>query len=510
MSSRVSSLKTRSEASCASSTGSAAAKARAKAEAAKARLSFAAKEMDLKVEKAQIEVAKAKVEASIEFLQHEKDVASAIAEAESLEAAAAAQTETRSNVCPSVTAERTKQYVNGQLAFVKKENDALQQAQNEDVTQRKSELNCDQPLSPKKENGSQKISIEPPYDSDCCQNPPVISPSPHANKNYSTNWSNQVSASSFQDDKPLCKELSESNVSDFIRYFARREIVATGLLQFNDKPQSFRAWKRSFENAISGLDLTASEEMDLMLKWLGKESAEHAEQLRAIHINNPVNGLNMIWNRLEQCYGSAEAIEDAMFKRIDTFPKISSKDFAKLRKFSDLLMEVQCAKAEGDLPGLAFLDTARGVNPIIQKLPFYLQERWITVGANYKCTKCVSFPPFSVLVDFVAQEADARNDPSFNLTPSLDAPRPDKLSWRANRQKEISVHKTDVISRYSSSIQRSSNKAVDGEKLCPIHKKAHPLSVCRAFRMKTLLDRKTFLKENNLCFKCCVSSSHTV
>ncbi|KAL3976954.1 C5a anaphylatoxin chemotactic receptor 1 [Sarotherodon galilaeus] len=486
MSSKASSLKTRSEASCASSTGSAAAKARAKAEAAKARLSFAAKEMDLKVEKAQIEVAKAKVEASIEFLQHEKDVASAIAEAESLEAGGAAQTEARSNI------------------FVKKENDAaLQQSQNENVTQSKPELTCDQPLTPKKENDPQKIPVGLPDDPDCCQKTPVISPSPHANKNFSTNWSNQVSASSSHDARPLYKEPRESNVSDFIRYFARREIVATGLLQFNDKPQNFRAWKRSFENAI-----TASEEMDLMLKWLGKESPEHAEQLRAIHINNPVNGLNMIWDRLEQCYGSAEVIEDALFKRIDAFPKISSKDFAKLRKFSDLLMEVQCAKAEGDLPGVAFLDTARGVNPIIQKLPFYLQERWITVGANYKCTKCVSFPPFSVLVDFVAQEDDARNDPSFNLTPSPDAPRPDKLLWRANRQKEISVHKTDVISRSSSDIQRSPNKAVDGEKLCPIHKKAHPLSVCRAFRMKTLLDRKTFLKENNFCFKCCASSSH--
>lgn len=100
-----------------------------------------------------------------------------------------------------------------------------------------------------------KIPIEPPYDSDCDQNPPVISPFPHANKNYSTNWSNQVSASSVHDDKPLYKELSELNVSDFIRYFARHEIAVTGLLQFNNKPQSFRAWKRSFENAISGLDL---------------------------------------------------------------------------------------------------------------------------------------------------------------------------------------------------------------------------------------------------------------
>lgn len=360
MSNKASSLKTLSEASCASSTGSAAAKARAKAEAAKARLSFAAKEMDLKVEKAQIEVAKAKIEASIEFLQQEKDVASAIAEAEALEAAVASQIEARSNPCPSVTAERTKQYVISQATLVKEEQAvALQPSQGETTLHRKPEHTSNQSLHHKKENDNpQRIPTGPPDDPDISQNPPVIISSPHANENYTGNWSSKVPASSFYDGRPSYQEPGDSNASDFIRYFARREIVATGLLQFNDKPQNFRAWKRSFENAIRGLDLTASEEMDLMLKWLGKESAEHVEQIRAIHINNPVKGLNMIWDRLEQSYGSTEVIEDALFKRIDAFPKITSKDYTKLRKFSDLLMEMQCAKAEGDLPGLAFLDTA--------------------------------------------------------------------------------------------------------------------------------------------------------
>ena len=31
--------------------------------------------------------------------------------------------------------------------------------------------------------------------------------------------------------------------------------------------------------AVSGIKLEASEEMDLLLKWLGKESAEHVEQI---------------------------------------------------------------------------------------------------------------------------------------------------------------------------------------------------------------------------------------
>lgn len=64
--------------------------------------------------------------------------------------------------------------------------------------------------------------------------------------------------------------------------------------------------------------------MDLLFKWLGKESAEHVEHIRAIHINHPAAGLDMIWDRLDQSYGSAEAIEGALFKRVDAFPEITN------------------------------------------------------------------------------------------------------------------------------------------------------------------------------------------
>lgn len=84
---------------------------------------------------------------------------------------------------------------------------------------------------------------------------------------------------------PRPQNNGSSQINDFIRYLARRELVATGLLQFNDKSQNYRAWKRPFLTAISDLRLSASEEMDLLLKWLGKESAEHVEQIRAIHIH---------------------------------------------------------------------------------------------------------------------------------------------------------------------------------------------------------------------------------
>lgn len=119
MSDHTPSYKTRSHASCTSchsnvsSTGSGTARARAKAEAAKARLSFAEKEMPLKLERA-------KIEASIELLNCERDAATAVAEAEALEAAIDSQSVIHScehSPDPTFpeTAQRTKQYVLDQI-----------------------------------------------------------------------------------------------------------------------------------------------------------------------------------------------------------------------------------------------------------------------------------------------------------------------------------------------------------------------------------------------------------
>eukprot|EP00079_Xenopus_tropicalis_P026785 XP_012820751.2 PREDICTED: uncharacterized protein LOC101731053 [Xenopus tropicalis] len=214
----------------------------------------------------------------------------------------------------------------------------------------------------------------------------------------------------------------------------------------------------------------------------------------------------MIWHRLNECYGSAEVVENALFKRIDDFPKISNKGYQKLRELSDLLMELQVAKAEGDLPGLAFLDTARGVNPIVQKLPYNLQERWMVHGSKFKQTYNVTFPPFTVFVDFVYQQAKMRNDPSFDLT------LPHATPSVPNTRKAVTVHKTNVSSSGSfhrsadSSQEETNNK--DPGKQCPLHQRPHPLLKCRAFRGKSIDDRKAFLKENHICYKCCSSTSH--
>lgn len=208
--------------------------------------------------------------------------------------------------------------------------------------------------------------------------------------------------------------------------------------------------------------------------------------------------------------------ESALLKRIKDFPKISNTDHRKLRELGDLLLEVVSAKADSHLPGLSYLDTARGVNPIVAMLSYNLQNKWVTQGSRYKEENEVAFPPFSFFSKFIRGLAKTRNNPNFvfgSLSPAtVNTPKNDKPPTRhSNRKASVSAHKTEVASTAGSSRTSSGNdteRVHDLSKQCPLHNRPHPLTKCRGFRGKPLEERRRLLKECEACFKCCSSTSH--
>lgn len=182
----------------------------------------------------------------------------------------------------------------------------------------------------------------------------------------------------------------------------------------------------------------------------------------------------MAWCCLAESFGSAEIIEKTLFDKLDCFPKISNREPQKLRELADLLKEVKSAKLGGYLPGLSFLDTARGVAPIVNKLPHNLQEKWMSQGSQYKLQFQVPFPPFTFFTDFVCKEAYMRNDPSFAFHSSPTAPvKPENSVRRGGPLKSfISTHKTEIVQTTSSS--DSPNSKPDINRQCSIHKKPIP------------------------------------
>lgn len=511
------SVHTRKSRSSQSSTSSAAVTARAAAEAAKARAAFAEKEAKLKVEKAAKEaellLGKAKLEAELSALALQREAAAAIAQAEALEAAEELENSVKSDSSSQKAlqreiATRTNEYVTAQAELLPKRTPPSVNATSPDTPLSEGSYVTWHPLPTKnsvmvensrctphngknpnfKENSGQQARPKNPHSPQkSLLNPAVPSYIP-------------LHVSCVQDPVPETEHLA--------RYLARRDLVSTSLYHFDDKPENYLAWESSFSSATSGLGLTPTETLDLLIKWLGPDSVKHIKRIRSVHVGNPRAALEKAWQRLQECYAAPEVMEKSLFKRLDEFPKITGRDYGKLRDLGDLLMEIQAAREEGYLTGLAYLDTARGVGPIVEKLPFNLQEKWVTVGSKFKDENNGYFPPFDYFTDFICNEARKRNDPSFILPcGNSNSSRSDKAASR-NYSSKIAVHKTGVSSGKDTDTTLPERKTDGPEKNCPIHNKPHALRKCRAFRAKNLEERKRILKDGGVCFKCCASTGH--
>ncbi|XP_037609979.1 uncharacterized protein LOC119478948 [Sebastes umbrosus] len=514
----------------------AAVEARAKAEAARTRASYAQREIDVKVKRAQLKVEETRLDATLEAIQQEKEAEAALAEATIFEAAVdSADIEEPSAVrdmdqgSSYQTAERTEKYVQDQYAYMNTSqpsayNDNPRPDAEVEVTSpgavnpmpRDDSPPHHKPVHSQGERQHSSLHAPNPIEATSILRTPVVRFRPKSEREWNMPQSTIgfKSSSSPRDNRGdngqsrrgghHASGESGSNVSDLAKFLARRDLLTAGLTKFNDKPENYWAWKSTFSNATEDLDLKPSEELDLLIKWLGPESAEHVRRVRSVRINHPAEALSMVWERLEECYGSAEAMETALFNKLERFPKVSNRDPQRLRELGDLLLELESAKEEGYLSGLSYLDTARGINPILEKLPFSLQDKWMVQGTRYKQQNHVSFPPFSFFSSFIREEARMRNDLSFiPATSSITPPREERFSMKTART-PITVHRTEVDNTQWEDEARGLDNP---KKQCPIHKKPHPLQRCRAFRERPLEERKTFLRENGICFRCCSSGA---
>ncbi|KAM4045418.1 LOW QUALITY PROTEIN: uncharacterized protein ACNLHF_009250 [Anomaloglossus baeobatrachus] len=198
----------------------------------------------------------------------------------------------------------------------------------------------------------------------------------------------------------------KSDMSEFARFMVSRELINTSLTKFDDRAESYRAWKATFKAAIANVNFTAEQELDLLIKWLGPGSTNRIKSLRTVYVGQAEAGLAAAWQRLD--FGSAEAIEKALFKRLQDIPKINLKEVHKLQDLSDLLMELELAKRDPRLSGLCYLDTAHGVNPIVVKLPYSLQQKWAMSVSRYKRVHDVTFPPFIQFCKFINEQTTGK------------------------------------------------------------------------------------------------------
>ena len=272
---------------------------------------------------------------------------------------------------------------------------------------------------------------------------------------------------------------------------ARRELIAKKIEKFNDKPESYLVWKESFENMIKGVRISSSEKLSLLAENTTGNAKILVQKLQNAFITNPEAGVEEVWKKLDERYGSSVVLTKVHLNKLVNFPKVGYKENKKLQELGDLLLELKCAKKDGRLQGLRILDEPIYLQPVIGKLPGDIQGRWQKHAFRFKNEHKVDYPPFEEFSKFIQNLSLERNDP--NLTAGL----PEREAPTSKR-----TYKTEMKD------VEDGTDTPDLSKWCILHKKPYPLSKCHAFKSKPIADRKTLLKQHCICYRCVASTSH--
>ena len=465
-----------------SSTSSSASHKRAQAEGAHVRLEFARKVFEIKrkkallqetnkIREAQYQRQQFEYEAEIELLEYEKEAAAADAEASYLEQVEIVN-QPLQNI-PLLTHVKEKPVKSANHDSANHQTGLSQRPRS--FTQRINTTQNEQTPSPTSKGQEYEID-QPP-----------VSKSHFIFTSSKNNFSKADDSHHEDLNMP-----NKSELNCLSALFLRKDLITSRLYPFDENPCNFESWKRSFQNAMREMKASPEEELDILTRHLGKESSQYATSIRNANAATPLRGLRLLWERLEDRFGSEMLIENSIRQKLESFPNLTNdSDPKKLYELSDLLDELASIKdnPKYSIP-LSFYDSPYGINLIAKKLPDSIREQWTEEASDEEDKNNGKFPTFNFFSDFVRKVSRHRNNPNYAFVFENTEEHPERPEYS-----EITANKIDFQSSEMTE--------------CPIHHTNHPLSTCRAFKSKTWRQRLNYLKENHLCFNCLISTSHS-
>ena len=310
-----------------------------------------------------------------------------------------------------------------------------------------------------------------------------------------------------QPNKQFCDILQKQNrLTELLVEQQQQSLLPSlTLTKFSGDPLEYSTFTRSFESQVEAKVSANDVRLQYLEQYLQGEPKELIKG--CLHLDRN-SGYIEAKKLLKEKYGDPYKISNAYIKKINEWPYIRSGDELALDRLSIFLD--QCRSAMSTLTFLSILDHPHNLQSMVSKLPFSLQDRWRR-EANKRRLARGTIPTFDDFVNFVNTEAEIATDPVFSrealrrLDGSSD--RPDRSNKgkgfgntktygdRARTPHQVLNHATDVT---ADQMTASRNSAI----ICKLCKKGHDLDDCQAYLKKSLLDRKEFLKEKELCFAC--------
>ncbi|KAE8629989.1 hypothetical protein XENTR_v10000654 [Xenopus tropicalis] len=273
---------------------------------------------------------------------------------------------------------------------------------------------------------------------------------------------------------------------------------------FSGDPLKFIEWSTSFEALIARRCSNPADKLFYLQKYV---SGEAKSALEGSFYRKDEEAFKQAWEKLNTRYGHPFVVQLAFRERLNSWPKIGSKEYVRLREYGDFLQA--CSSAIPHIKGLQVLNDCEENQKMLLKLPDWVTSRW-----NRHVTKQLDqgkeYPSFEEFSSFVNSEARIACNPVSSL--HILKPLEGKPTREIKRAK-VTSFAVDTMTK-DHDTNESKPKVIDvlnREKArteshtplqCMFCGENHSIYKCQQMKERSVEEKKRFILDNQLCFGC--------
>ena len=260
----------------------------------------------------------------------------------------------------------------------------------------------------------------------------------------------------------------------------------------------FQPWKRAFEAMIQDANLNPNQEMAYRRNYTKGKVRDLVDNLRKRQRSDPAITLRELWAEIGRRFGNTAVITNSLLERLQQSAKFNARDKTKLQDFADICMDVD--NQINNLPGLACLNYASAIRPIVDNLPSFLRFKWGKKIVSYAEENNDNYPGFHTFALMIKKQATLKHHPNVSAgDPNSDQTK--KSEKRGSNEHHAKSYKANAK-------DGDQNEQTKQEKHCYYHdRNGHELTGCKAFETKSFEEKMEWLKSAGLCFRC-LSGKH--
>ena len=265
-------------------------------------------------------------------------------------------------------------------------------------------------------------------------------------------------------------------------HLIKQGLYVKDILPFDGSPHLFGGWVSKLQNKVTGLRLTPSEVLNVMIAHTTSEPKKFLTELSAGTGAITQDVLNGIYNEFKLKFGSNAKVAENLIQELDklSLPRYRSPEhFDKLHNMSRRIEfnKISC-------PELYVFDTSFGVQKFLDKLPDDSRKRWNIKKVAYKERFDGAHPPFSMFSEFLRFETSFQHE----YQPS----KFEKTDKETKTKAVKSLKTNDGV-----------KKSHEDESNCILHDNSkHETAICKEFSKLSHQEKVNVAKKKKKCFRC--------